>query len=237
MISMLIYSRKQDEIELLREISRDHVADLFDEQLEVIVVDVWKEGILQKIDNIDLAFVDITDESGLRIAKELRNRFSKIEIMIISDNTISPVVYLTPDIRAASLLLKPLKYNESKNGIKGIFHLLQQNMNDSESFFLFEDEKEQKRIPYSQILYFEARNGRIYVRLQNKEYGMYKTIKTLEEELPENFKRCHKSFIVNMAYISKIWYSKNIIILNNDLEIPVSRSYKNIIKEVVKSGK
>lgn len=237
MISMLIYSCKQDEIELLREISRDTVADLFDEQLEIFVVDVQKTEDIYKIDSMDLAFVDITDESGLRVAKELRNRFPKIELMIISDNTISPVVYLTPDIRAASLLLKPLRYNESKIGIKGIFYLLQQNINNNESFFLFEDEKEQKRIPYSQILYFEARNGKIYLRLQNKEYGMYKTIRTLEEELPENFKRCHKSFIVNMAYISKIWYSKNVILLKNDLEIPVSRSYKNIIKEVVKSGR
>lgn len=237
MISMLIYSCKQDEIELLREISRDTVADLFDEQLEIFVVDVQKTEDIYKIDSMDLAFVDITDESGLRVAKELRNHFPKIELMIISDNTISPVVYLTPDIRAASLLLKPLRYNESKTGIKGIFYLLQQNINNNESFFLFEDEKEQKRIPYSQILYFEARNGKIYLRLQNKEYGMYKTIRTLEEELPENFKRCHKSFIVNMAYISKIWYSKNVILLKNDLEIPVSRSYKNIIKEVVKGGK
>lgn len=54
MISMLIYSCKQNEIELLREISKDYVADHFDEQLEIVVADARKEGILQKIDNMTL---------------------------------------------------------------------------------------------------------------------------------------------------------------------------------------
>lgn len=237
MISMLIYSCKQNEIELLQEVSKDIVAYLYDEQLEIVVTNIWNDEELQKIGNIDIAFVDITEESGLQAAKDLRRYFDKAEIMIISDNTISPVVYLIPDIRAASLLLKPLKDNEIQNGIKGLFRLLEQKRNDDGTFFVFEEEKEQKRIPYSQILYFEARNGRIYIRLQNKEYGIYGTIKTLEEKLPENFKRCHKSFIVNVSQISKVWYSKNVIVLKNDLEVPVSRSYKNIIKEVVKSGK
>lgn len=234
---MLIYSCKQNEIELLQEISKDIVAYLYDEQLDIAVTNIWNDREIKKIGNIDIALVDITEESGLQAARDLRKYLGKIEIIIISDNTISPVVYLTPDIRPASLLLKPLKEDEIHNGIKGVFNLLEQNRNDDGTFFLFEEDKEQKRVPYSQILYFEARNGRIYIRLQNKEFGIYGTIKTLEEQLPENFKRCHKSFIVNVLQISRVWYSKNVIVLKNDIEVPVSRSYKNTIKEVIKGGK
>ena len=172
MISMLIYSCKQNEIELLQEISKDIVAYLYDEQLDIAVTNIWNDREIKKIGNIDIALVDITEESGLQAARDLRKYLGKIEIIIISDNTISPVVYLTPDIRPASLLLKPLKEDEIHNGIKGVFNLLEQNRNDDGTFFLFEEDKEQKRVPYSQILYFEARNGRIYIRLQNKEFGI-----------------------------------------------------------------
>ena len=68
-----------------------------------------------------------------------------------------------------------------------------------------------------------------------KEYGIYGALDTLEEELPKQFRRCHRSYIINTSYISKVWYSKNSILLKNDEEMPLSRSYKTIIKEVVNS--
>lgn len=237
MISMLIYSCKQSEIELLQEISKDIVAYLYDERMETIIIKSKKDMEIQEIGNVDIAFIDITEGSGLQIAKELRMHFSKMEIIIISNNKISPIVYLVPEIRAVSLLLKPLQYCEIQNAIKKLFDLLKQNIKDDKNFFLFEDGKEQNRIPYSQILYFEARNRRIYARLQRKEYGICGTMETLEEELPRNFKRCHRGFIVNVEYINEVWYSKNFIILKNEIELPLSRSYKTIIKEVVKNGR
>ncbi len=236
MISMLIYSCKQNEIELLQEISKDMVAYLYDEQLEIITANHRKNLVFKEIDNIDIAFIDITEKSGLQIAKELRSCFSKTEIMIISDKTISPIVYLIPEIRAASLLLKPLKYSESQKGIRELFSLLEQNMKNDKEFFLFEDDKKQRRVSFSQILYFEARNGRVYIGLRSKEYGIYATIEALEQQLPEDFKRCHRGFIVNVSYISEVWYSKNYIVLDNNIRIPLSRSYKSVIKEVVKNG-
>lgn len=236
MISMLIYSCKQNEIELLEEISKNVVAFMCDEKLELKVINDYKDTDIRDIDNLDVAFIDITNEQGVQVAKDLRNRFNGIEIMIISDNTISPMVYLTPDIRAASLLLKPLHRNEVQAGVKGLFSLLENNIEDNESYFMFEGDKEKLRVPYSQILYFEARNRKVYIRFQNKEYGAYEILDALEDKLPENFLRCHRGFIVNASYISKIQYSKNIILLGDDIEIPLSRSYKTTIKELFKDG-
>ena len=44
-------------------------------------------------------------------------------------------------------------------------------------------------------------------------------------------------YIVNLSYVDEIWYSRNFIVLKNNIEIPLSRSYKPVIKEVVKNGK
>ena len=107
MISMLIYSCKQDEFELLKEIAKDAVAYDSDESLDVIKISSVKDVEKQLLENIEIGIIDITEKEGLQVARALRLRFPKVDIVIISDNTISPVLYLTPDIRAAALLLKP----------------------------------------------------------------------------------------------------------------------------------
>ena len=235
MISMLIYSCKQDEMELLQGITKDVIAYQSDESLNIMKVDVLEELQINAYENIDVAYVDITIEHGLQAAKEIRSGFPKAEIMIISDNTISPMMYLTPDVKAASLLLKPLTYHMAEKGIRELLESWSSRELDCREYFSFEDEKEKRRIPYSQILYFEAKNRRVYIRVQSKEYGIYGALDTLEEELPKQFRRCHRSYIINTSYISKVWYSKNSILLKNDEEMPLSRSYKTIIKEAVNS--
>lgn len=235
MISMLIYSCKQGEIELLQEISRDIMAFQSEERLDIVVFSAPETIVLKKLGNVDVAFIDITDGYGLQIAKDLRAGFPNVEIMIISDNTISPLVYLTPNVRAASLLLKPLEYNMIENGIRELFDSWNLQRNIKKDVFSFEEEKEQRRIPYSQILYFEARNRRVYIRIQSREYGIYGSMDALEEILPEQFKRCHRSYIINTSCIAKVWYSKNSILLKNDEQIPLSRSCKAVIKEAMKN--
>ena len=235
MISMLIYSCKQNEIELLKEISKDIMAFQSEERLEIATFMDSKTIDMEALENVDVAYVDITDEFGLQVAKDLRAKFVNVEIMIISDSTISPMLYLTPNVRAASLLLKPLNSSMVENGVRELFSFIKPKEIDTEDFFMFEDEREKRRIPYSKILYFEARNRRVYIRVQSKEYSIYTALDSLEEELPEQFKRCHRSYIINTSFIGKLLDSKNSILLKNEEEIPLSRSYKTVIKEVVKN--
>lgn len=236
MISMLIYSCKQDEFELLKGIAKDAVAYDSDESLDVIRISSVNDVKMQLLENVEIGIVDITEKDGLQAAKALRLRFPQMDIVIISDKTISPVLYLTPDIRAAALLLKPFVYSEVRYSMQSLFVTMQLEENNME-FFSFENEGGMRRVPYSQILYFEARNRRIYIRSQYKEYGIHGTMDALEQKLPEIFRRCHRGFIVNVSYISKAWYSKNYIDLKNHMEIPLSRSYKTTIKEAIQNEK
>lgn len=52
----------------------------------------------------------------------------------------------------------------------------------------------------------------------------------LAEELPENFVKCHRSFIVNEEHITKIKLNENLLYLGRDLFVPVSRSYRGLFK-------
>ncbi len=236
MLSLLIYSSKQDEIELLQDTVRDVVAYLSDEHLDIFVMTEWKPERLEQKDHFEVALVDVTADGGLQAAVHIREGFPSADIVIVSDQTISPVAYLIPEIRASLLLLKPFVYRDVVERIRGLFAVMSRWDRQSEDVFVFQDSGENRRVPYAKILYFEARNKRIYLRVQSREYGLQGTMESLETVLPEFFTRCHRGFIVNVNYVSKVWYSRNAIHLTNGEEIPLSRSYKTVMKEALKNG-
>ena len=85
-------------------------------------------------------------------------------------------------------------------------------------------------IPYSQIYFFEAREKKVFVCTCREEFGFYHTIDKLEKDLPEQFIRCHRGFIVNTEKIRRISFSQNVIFLADDFNVPLSRSYKPLLR-------
>lgn len=236
MLSFLIYGCKQGEMELLQDVVRDAAAFFSDEHLTLKVMDAWKPEELKQIDHFEVAIVDVTLEGGLQAAIGIRAMYPLADIVIVSDPTISPVVYLIPEIRPATLLLKPFVSMEIRERIRSLFAAMPQKDRTSDEMFVFQEEGESRRVPYAKILFFEARNKRIYIRVQSREYGLQGTMEALETVLPDFFRRCHRGFIVNVNYVSKVWYSRNAIHLTNGEEIPLSRSYKTVMKEALKNG-
>lgn len=81
------------------------------------------------------------------------------------------------------------------------------------------------------IYYIEAREKKIFIRTKQEEYGFYDTIENMEKKLPENFLRCHRSYIVNMSKVTAVKLSQSLIEIQNELQVPLSRSYKKTVKE------
>jgi DNA-binding LytR/AlgR family response regulator len=102
--------------------------------------------------------------------------------------------------------------------------------------FLFDQKGERRRIPYQKIYYMEAREKRVYARLENIEYGITDTIEHLAGILPKEFIRCHRSYIVNYIYIERVRYAENFILLRGSHILPLSRSYKAALKEVMSNA-
>lgn len=89
------------------------------------------------------------------------------------------------------------------------------------------------RIPYSQILYFEARNKKIVVCTSRAETEFYSTLENLSNEIPTYFLRCHKGFIVNKLLVERADLKQNLLHLINGFQVPISRSYKTTVKEAM----
>ncbi|MEM7183709.1 MAG: LytTR family DNA-binding domain-containing protein, partial [Spirochaetota bacterium] len=92
-------------------------------------------------------------------------------------------------------------------------------------------------LPYNKIVYIKAHNYFTIVHCTDKSYRSGKNLKEIEESLAkEKFFRIHKSFIVNLDYISHLQYfmSGNYVAYLKDedeTQVPVGKSYTPKIKK------
>lgn len=81
------------------------------------------------------------------------------------------------------------------------------------------------------ILYIESRAKKVEIHTVGTRESMeiYAAMKALEEQLGQDFYRCHRTCIVNMAYIAE--YGKDDITLTNgDKVYMAKKKYGNFVK-------
>ena len=81
------------------------------------------------------------------------------------------------------------------------------------------------------ILFLKADNNTTdFYMSDGTVISAYKTLKTFECSLPNNFLRIHKSYIINSNCISRIHYGKSICTLtNNQYNLPFTKTFINNI--------
>lgn len=179
---------------------------------------------------------DVTVSGVLPILEQLRRQHRDYRLIALADGSVSPMTYIRPGIQPVALMLRPLGSELVRSTLEEVFRLLpreQQDHQDQElDCFTLEVRGHLQRIPFRDILYFEARNKKLFVHLPRREIPFAGTLEKLEEELPSGFLRVHKSFIINSDAVVQIQYGQNLVILAGDEEVPISRSYKPKVKAV-----
>ena len=87
------------------------------------------------------------------------------------------------------------------------------------------------------ILFLKADNNTTdFHMLDGTTVIAYKTLKTFQNVLPSNFIRIHKSYIVNMDYVTRISYSRSSCYLKKSQDnIPFTKTYSNNIESILQS--
>ena len=78
------------------------------------------------------------------------------------------------------------------------------------------------------ILYIEALKDYVQLITTDKKITIQDTMKSMEEQLPENYIRVHKSYIINKNKIEK--YTAQSVIISAK-EIPIGRAFKGNLKQ------
>lgn len=235
MISALIYSHERRELSAISRLGREIICKISEDDWDFFSFSDKKDvyDFLSADPIIDMSCVDIFDTNGISIAERLRETNNNMYIILLTDASISPVLYIRPTIMAGSLLMRPL----TEKSVKRVFteavrECLKKFRKDDGEAFAIENRDGRQLIPYSRIIFFESREKKIFVNTGSREYSFYDTLDNLEKNLPKGFIRCHRSYIIARKNIKKIILSQNTIILDNECEVPLSRSYKSVFKEL-----
>lgn len=87
------------------------------------------------------------------------------------------------------------------------------------------------RLLPEEILYIEAENTSSILYVANGSYPVCQSIGQMETQLPPQFLRVHRSFIVNMHYVSRVY--RYGIELSNHTTVPVpEKKYMRVVCEI-----
>lgn len=238
MIAMLIADHPAAERKLILQESKWQAARLTDDAWKWIECDTLEEAVekTESSDKLDILCLDLTmqpTDRMISIAQTFRNAYPAAHMILIAHSRISPVKYMRPSINAQSLLLKPLDSESIKEVLEEsiMSYSAKFSSKDSEQFFVIETRGERELISYDRIMFYETREKKVFLNTGDMEYPFYDTLDQLEERLAGRFLRCHRSYLVNRNKISKVYLSQNILILEDGEEIPLSRSYKPLLKQ------
>lgn len=69
----------------------------------------------------------------------------------------------------------------------------------------------------------------------SRDYESYSSFNKIQDKLPENFVRCHKSYIVNLNNIKNVDPVTLTIAFNNNTSCSIGPKYKKEFMEVIKN--
>ncbi|MBP5597098.1 MAG: response regulator transcription factor [Pseudobutyrivibrio sp.] len=182
--------------------------------------------------NIIFLDIEMKKLDGLATAREIRKIDSTVLIIYISgfDDYLKELFEVEP----FRFISKPL----DKDRLIRYFGEAYKRVQDNEEYFQFSFNKELKKCPLKDIVYFESNNRTIYIHLNDGSTTyFYGKLADVEEKLKGSkfvFLRPHQSYYVNYHYIKKLnFYYLTLGYLNKDIDIKISVDRQKAIKAAV----
>lgn len=201
--------------------------------IEVTITGYAKEALEaanSSIYELFLLDIQLNDYSGFELAKEIRN---------IDKYKLTPIVFITAiptkeilafkQIHCYDYIVKPFTEKEVIEVLSTVINygIKEDSINFNLKNFIY-------RVKYDDIRYFEAVQRKIRVVTDKEQFELsHYTLNKLQDELTNDFIRCHKGYIVNIKYISsvdKVNYCINLE--ERDEKIPIGRKYKDTLEGI-----
>lgn len=179
--------------------------------------------------HLDVAFINLVleDKRGIDIAQQVLKQYPHIKIIFMTE-TLTPVkdIFL---IQPQYLLIKPYEQNYVTDAIIKTV----KKLDEDKSQYLVLKAKYGRNgiisIRLSDIYYASSDKRKLEIYTDEEVYEINMKLNDLEVKLPNQFVRCHQSYIVNMDKIQMI--HKDELVLYNDEVIPISRSRASLLNE------
>ena len=178
--------------------------------------------------SIDVLLIDIELKcklTGIEIAKQIRNLNKNCYIIF----TTAHLEYglIAYKCKTFDFLPKPITIERLEETIIRLFDDIKENHKN----FIRLDNKN-TIIDQQQIDYIRREGMKIVFHTNSRDYQIYSSFNKLQNQLPDNFVRCHKSFIANINNVTKVEPISNLIYFKDSF-CDIGPKYKNNFMEVI----
>lgn len=176
---------------------------------------------------VDLMFLDIhlPKLKGLDFLATLKNPPKVIITTAYHEFAVKSYEYSVLDY-----LMKPIEFSRFISAVQKALPTLENPQNsqktETEELF-FTVNKKKARVPLKSILYIESQKEYIKIVMEDRSIITRFSISDLEKDLPEDFIRIHRSFIVSKSKID-FFDSQDVEIRGK--QIPIGRNYRDYVK-------
>lgn len=198
-----------------------------------------------KTDNVDelLNYVDDNKTDVLILDINLKSDKSGLEIasLVRKKNKDTYFIFTTAHLEYAMMayrfktfdyLAKPITSERLEETIIRLFD----DVNGSPKKYIKIDNKK-TIIAEDEILYIKRDAMKLIFHTKNRDYETYSSFVKIQDSLPSNFVRSHKSFIVNINNLSNLDPVEDLVYFDNGSTCDIGPKFKqSFIEEVSKYG-
>ena len=186
----------------------------------------------EKENIVDVLILDInlnSNISGIDLAKEIRKRNKKVYIIFSTGHL--EYSLLAYSVKTFDYLPKPITLERLEVTLNRLLDDL--GNNPSKKFIQL---NKKTIINENDVNYIKKDGMKVIFCTASGNYETYSSFNKIQSLLPENFVRCHKSYIANTNSIQNININNNTIVFNKDLSCDIGPKYKNNLMEVFNNG-
>jgi DNA-binding LytR/AlgR family response regulator len=185
----------------------DLLADIKYKQYDILFLDIYMEG-----------------KNGVETACTIRD--TGLDCIIIFTTTSLDHALDGFEVGAMHYLIKPLNYEKVESGLDRCNQIFSQ----STQYIEVKSGRTITRILLKDLIFAEVYSNTLLIHTVSKEVKTYVSLDNFMKLLPaENFLRCHRSYVVNMNFITS--QDDSDFILKDNVRIPIPKKDKQLMRQ------
>ncbi len=197
------------------EIIREQIKELTEKEKSGLCMELYETGdaLLAFGKQFDIVFLDIQMEGtdGIETAKRLRQKEEDTILIFITG--IREYVFEAFDVAAFHYLLKPIEEEKFREVFRRAGRELEKRKSKRRETVFIKTRNRSFSLEKDSILYIESRGKKVEIHTTGETIEAYASMNEMEGQLGGGFFRCHRGYLVNMAYVAE--YDSGSITLNN----------------------
>lgn len=165
---------------------------------------------------------------GLEIAHEIRKKNKDCYIIFVTEH--SEFVFSAYKCKAFDFLHKPVEASCLEETVLRLFDDISESKSNKKYIRL---DNKNTLISVDEVQYIRRDGMKIIFHGNSRDYEVYSSFNKIQRHLPNNFVRCHKSFIANVTNITGLEPTSNLVYFKNDDFCDIGPKYKDDFIKVI----